>query len=94
MTPAWVRAGKTGGEAAKWRVYLPVSVKVSVLFRPRRQADAVIELAHGATVGDLLQRVGESPDSTLVVRGDTPIPEAEALRDGEEILVLSSFSGG
>ncbi len=72
----------------------PGFVLVRVLFRPRRKGDAQMELQDGATVGDLLRAVGESPDSTLAVRGDVPIPEAEALRDGEEILLLSAFSGG
>lgn len=64
-------------------------------FRPRRgQADGPVELASGATAGDLLQVVGQPPSSTLVVRGSTPIPEAVVLVDGETILLLSSFSGG
>ncbi len=69
-------------------------VQVRVLFRPRRKADAQVELSAGATVGDLLHAVGEGADSTLAVRGGTPIPEGEGLRDGEEILLLSAFSGG
>lgn len=89
-----VHARRTGGDAAKWRSYLRVSVKVHVQFRPRRQADATFELPDGATVGALLALVKESPDSTLVVRGDTPIPESESIRDGEELLLMSSFSGG
>lgn len=67
---------------------------VRVLFRPRRKADAQVELPAGATVGDLLAAVGEGADSTLAVRGSTPVPEAEPLREGEEILLLSAFSGG
>ncbi|HUR25377.1 MAG TPA: MoaD/ThiS family protein [Candidatus Thermoplasmatota archaeon] len=73
---------------------MPSEVLVRVEFRPRRQTDRAIALAAGATVGDLLRAVGESADHTLAVRGETPIPEAEALRDGESILLLSAFSGG
>ena len=72
----------------------PCSVQVRVLFRPRRRDDATFQLPAGATVGDLLGAVHESPDSTLAVRGSTPIPEGESLVDGEEILLLSAFSGG
>lgn len=72
----------------------PGFVHVRVLFRPRRRADADVALAPGATVGDLLRAVGESADHTLAVRGSTPVPEAEPLSDGEEILLLSAFSGG
>lgn len=69
-------------------------MNVRVQFRPRRKPDAAVALPVGATVGDLLRAVGEGADSTLAVRGGTPIPEGEALRDGEEILLLSAFSGG
>lgn len=69
-------------------------MQVRVQFRPRRQTDGAVTLPAGATVGDLLALVGQSPDSTLAVRGATPIPEGEALVDGEEILLLSAFSGG
>lgn len=69
-------------------------MQIRVLFRPRRQGDGTVELPANATVGDLLRTVRQSPDSTLAVRGSTPIPEAEALVDGEEILLLSAFSGG
>ena len=82
------------GDAPKCGTYLPVSVKVHVVFRPRRKADVDVTLPAGATVGDLLRAVAEGADSTLAVRGSTPIPEAESLREGEEILLLSAFSGG
>ena len=95
------RKGLPAGEAAKWTAYLPVFVqgeaaglRVLVEFRPRRQPDRAVELAAGATVGDLLRAVGESADHTLAVRGQTPVTEAEPLRDGESILLLSAFSGG
>src|SRR5690349_14565625 len=100
-----VCARKPGGEAPKWRGYLPVFVptappgpraglQVQVEFSTRRQPDRAVALPAGATVGDLLRAVGESPDHTLAVRGETPVPEGEALRDGEAILLLSAFSGG
>ena len=53
-----------------------------------------VELAAGATVGDLLRTVAMSADHTLAVRGETPVTESEPLRDGERILLLSAFSGG
>jgi len=67
---------------------------VRVLFRPRRSPDRTVELAAGARVADLLAATGQPADATLVVRGSTPIPEGESLQDGEEILLLSAFSGG
>ncbi len=72
----------------------PGFVKIQVQFRPRRQADGPVELAAGATAGDLLKAVGQPASSTLVVRGSTPIVEDAPLVEGETILLLSSFSGG
>jgi sulfur carrier protein ThiS len=69
-------------------------MKVNVEFRPRRRPGQVVELAAGATVADLLSKVGEGRDSTLAVRGSDPIPEDETLREGDDILLLSAFSGG
>ena len=89
-----VVARAPGGEAPKWRGYLPVFVRVLVEFRPRRRTDGPVDVPAGATVGDLLRAVGESRDHTLAVRGDTPVAESEPLRDGESILLLSAFSGG
>jgi sulfur carrier protein ThiS len=69
-------------------------MQVSVTFRPRRQPDRVVDLPAGATVADLLEATGQQRDHVLVVRGRDPIPEDEAVRDGEQLLVLSAFSGG
>ena len=89
------------GEAAKWPPYLPLfvgtgpsSLQVRVEFRPRRQPVRDVTLPAGATVRDLLAAVGEPADHTLVVRGDQPVTESEPLRDGEDLLLLSAFSGG
>lgn len=82
------------GEAPKWGGYLGVTVRVQVEFRPRRKPARAVELPAGATVGDLLEAVGESRDHTLAVRGDVPVAEREPLREGESILLLSAFSGG
>jgi sulfur carrier protein ThiS len=69
-------------------------VQVRVSFRPRRQEDRAVDLPAGATVGDLLQAVGQGAASTLAVRGSTPIPEDTPLVAGETVLLLSAFSGG
>jgi sulfur carrier protein ThiS len=67
---------------------------VNVVFRPRRQDARRVELAPGATVRDVLLATGQAPDHTLVIRGSTPITESELLQDGEELTLLSAFSGG
>ncbi|MEA3189504.1 MAG: hypothetical protein QOD77_86 [Thermoplasmata archaeon] len=73
--------------------FVPV-LQVTVSFRPRRQEDRTVALAAGATVGDLLRAVGQGADSTLALRGPTPIPEDAPLVPGETIVLLSAFSGG
>jgi sulfur carrier protein ThiS len=69
-------------------------MQVHVRFRPRRQDDRTVELGAGATVADLVRAVGESVDMMVAVRDRDPIPEDEALVDGEEIILLSAASGG
>ncbi|MHB8634149.1 MAG: thiamine biosynthesis protein ThiS [Thermoplasmatota archaeon] len=67
---------------------------VTVTFKPRRQPDREVEVPAGATVGALLASLSQAPESTLVVRGETPITESEKLVSGETLLLLSAFSGG
>jgi sulfur carrier protein ThiS len=84
----------TLGEAPKWPGYLRLFVRVRVEYRPRRRAAEDVDMPSGSTVGDLLRAVGQGADSTLVVRGKDPIPEDERLREGDDLLLLSAFSGG
>ena len=57
---------------------------------PRR-----IELSRShATVEEVLRADGKRPDAVVVLRGPTPIPIPEAVRDGEELQVLEVVSGG
>jgi sulfur carrier protein ThiS len=72
----------------------PRFVKVHVTFRPRRQEDREVEVASGATARDVLVRLGQSVDGTVVVRGGVPIPETDAVAEGDRLLLLSAFSGG
>lgn len=69
-------------------------MRIHVTFRPRRQGDAVVEVADGARAQDVLSATGQSPDSTVVVRNGTPISESAVLVDGDRLMLLSSFSGG
>jgi len=48
----------------------------------------------GATARDVLVRLGQSVDGTVVVRSGTPIPETETVAEGDRLLLLSAFSGG
>lgn len=69
-------------------------MQVNVSFRPRRQPETTLGLPNGATVRDVLAAVGQSQDSTLVIRAGVPIPEDEAVHDGDDLTILSAFSGG
>jgi sulfur carrier protein ThiS len=84
----------TGRRSDQMELVFATFVHIRVLHRPRRQADGTVELGAAARVEDLLAAVGANADSTLVVRGSTPLTEDEPLADGEEILLLSAFSGG
>jgi sulfur carrier protein ThiS len=72
----------------------PRFVKVHASFRPRRREDCVVEVPVGATARDVLARLGQSVDGTVVVRGGVPIPETEAVAEGDRLMLLSAFSGG
>ncbi len=69
-------------------------VRVHVSFRPRRREPESLALPEGATVQDLLEAVGQPIDGTVAVRAGRPVPEDAPLVDGDEIVLLSSFSGG
>jgi sulfur carrier protein ThiS len=72
----------------------PRFVKVHASFRPRRREECEVEVPAGATARDVLVRLGQSVDGTVVVRGGVPIPETEVLGDGDRLMLLSAFSGG
>ena len=69
-------------------------MKVHATFRPRRRDDCEVDVPPGATARDVLVRLGQSVDGTVVVRSGTPIPETETVAEGDRLLLLSAFSGG
>jgi len=72
--------------------------------RARRSAIAVKVLARGksralrlhgrAKLSDLMAAMGWPLNSCIAVRDGVPIPSDEPLRDGDEIALLETFSGG
>ena len=58
-----------------------------------RKADTV-DLPDCATGFHLLRRLDLAPDAHLLVRGETPIPLDEPLREGERVRVVAVVSGG
>ena len=53
-----------------------------------------VELPPDARGLDLVRALGLAPDVHVLVRGDTPLPEDEPLRDGEKVRVIGVVSGG
>jgi len=53
-----------------------------------------IEVEEGATVQDLLERLGCDRESVLVRRGKRLVVEEERLSDGEELEILRVVTGG
>ncbi len=58
-----------------------------------RRTEAV-QLPDRANGFDLLRSLKLSPEAHLVVRGDSPIPLDEPLRDEEKLEIISVVSGG
>ena len=71
----------------------PERMRVDVELHPGTVRRAV-DLPAEATGLDLVRALGLAPDAHLLVREGTPIPEDEALRDGERIRVVAVVSGG
>lgn len=69
-------------------------VHVTASFRPRRRPDRAFVLPEGATVEDLMQAAGQPAVGTLAVRDGSPVPEDCLLREGDVVVLMSSFSGG
>ena len=57
-------------------------------------ADRRVDLPAAARGLDLLSALDLAPDAHLLLRGDVPIPEDEALREGDRIRVIAVVSGG
>lgn len=68
-------------------------MRVEVELHPGSARKAV-DLPPSATGLDLVRALGLAPDVHVLVRGEAPLPEDEALRDGERIRVIAVVSGG
>lgn len=53
-----------------------------------------VELPGGASGLDLVRALRLAPDAHVILRGETPVPEDEALRDGDRVRVVAVVSGG
>lgn len=68
-------------------------MRIHVALRPGND-EKVVELAPGASGLDLIRSLDLAPDAHVLLRGEAPIPEDEALRDGDRIRVVAVVSGG
>lgn len=75
---------------------MSVIVQVHVSWFPRSTGSAgtVTIERDPVTAMDLLDQLDVTPDSVLVVRGDTPIPLDAHLHDGDDLRIVHTVSGG
>ncbi len=66
-------------------------VTADLLQARRTEAVELPDLANGF---DLLRSLKLAPEAHLLVRGDSPIPLDEPLRDQEKLQIISVVSGG
>ena len=53
-----------------------------------------ITITSGATVEDVLRKLGLNISAQIVLRGKTPIPIDEIVVDKDELRIIETFSGG
>lgn len=70
------------------------ALKVLVELLPGRKKAKTIELNPGSTAEDAMRALGLYPDGWIPVRGDSPIPIDEELRDGDRLRLIAVVSGG
>ena len=71
-----------------------VAMKVKVRLLPGKKRARTLELSARATVEDAIRSLGLFPDGWIAVRGETPVPLDERLRDGDDLKLISAVSGG
>ncbi len=69
-------------------------MKIKVHLLPTKKEAKMLELERGATVESAIRMLGLYPDAWIAVKGDSPIPLDEALRDGDEVKLIAVVSGG
>jgi len=68
-------------------------VRIEVHIHPGG-VDRSMELAAPASGLDLLTALDLAPDAHILLRAETPLPEDEALLEGDRIRVVAVVSGG
>jgi sulfur carrier protein ThiS len=67
-------------------------IKIHVL--PSRTEARSIDIDKGSTVEQMIRALGLYPDAWIPIKGETPVPLDEVLKDGDEIKLIAVVSGG
>jgi len=68
-------------------------MKIKIKILPRNVMQEV-DVAHGSTVSDLLQKINLKPGAFVVLKNKSPIPVDYILLDDQELCILQVISGG
>jgi len=69
-------------------------MRVTATILPTRKETVSVELKEGSTVDELVRALSYLPDGWIAVREGQPIPMDEALKDGDDLKLISVVSGG
>ncbi len=53
-----------------------------------------VDLQPGSTIRDLLRKIGYTPQGSVVLRGELPVPEEEKVKENESLTVFLVATGG
>jgi sulfur carrier protein ThiS len=68
-------------------------MKVTIRFVPQNTTKELI-LEKGSTVTDLLHLLHRRPDTVIVLKNKTPVPEDAIIADDSDLSVVQVASGG
>ncbi len=60
----------------------------------RNETDQTLKISKQSKIIDLLEKIGENPESVVTKRNGYIVPEEEQISDGDEIEVVPIVSGG
>ena len=69
-------------------------MQVTVARVPRPNVSQSIDMPAGATISDVVKKVGAHPDQVIVIRDERPLPLDASVREGDVLRVVNVFSGG
>ncbi len=69
-------------------------MQVTVARAPRPNVAQAIDVPVGASVADVVRKVGAHPDQVIVIRNEQPIPLDACVHEGDVLRLVNVFSGG